>query len=60
MGIIPKRKNMKKLLNWIINILKLNKSKKDSTKEVLEEIVNELNSDEPKVKRLTYIKRTDL
>ena len=51
---------MKKLLNWIINILKLNKSKKDSTKEVLEEIVNELNSDEPKVKRLTYIKRTDL
>lgn len=50
---------MKKLLNWIINILKLNKSKKDSTKEVLKEIVNELNSDEPKVKRLTYTKRTD-
>ena len=59
MGIIPKRNTMKKLFNWIIKTLKLNKFKKDSTKEVLEEIVNELNLDEPKVKRLTYTKRTD-
>lgn len=50
---------MRKLFNWIIKTLKLNKFKKDSTKEVLEEIVDELNLDEPKVKRLTYTKRTD-
>lgn len=60
MDIISKRKSMKKLFNWVIGVLKLKNTKKDSTKEVLETIVDELKSDETKIKRLTYTKRADI
>lgn len=51
---------MKKLFNWVIGVLKLKNTKKDSTKDILENIVDELKSDETKIKRLTYTKRTDI
>jgi len=51
MVIIPKIRNMKKILEKIISFFKL-KIKKESPK--IEEVV------QPKIKRLSYTKRTDI
>jgi hypothetical protein len=51
MGIIPKRSNMRKIIDKILFLFKL-KIKKESPK--IEGII------EPQIKRLSYTKRTDI
>jgi hypothetical protein len=51
MDIIPKKSNMRKIIEKILYFFKL-KIKKESPK--IEEVI------EPQIKRLTYTKRTDI